>query len=185
MTEADEARSTQVSLEPIVDGAREAVVGIIMGSDSDWPTMQAATEVLDEFGIEWEADVVSAHRMPDAMIAYGKEAERRGLKVIIAGAGGAAHLPGMIASVTPLPVIGVPVPLKHLDGMDSLLSIVQMPAGVPVATVSIGGARNAGLLAARILGTSHAAILNQMVQFQEDLRGEAEAKGEKLRRRLE
>ena len=123
----------------------EAVVGVVMGSDSDWPTMKAAADVLDEFGVPYEADVVSAHRMPQEMITYGRTAHSRGLKVIIAGAGGAAHLPGMLASVTPLPVIGVPVPLKHLDGMDSLLSIVQMPAGVPVATVSIGGARNAGL----------------------------------------
>ena len=127
-------------------------VGVIMGSDSDWPTMQAAAEALDEFGVAYEVAVVSAHRTPDKMIEYGRDAAGRGLKVIIAGAGGAAHLPGMVASVTPLPVIGVPVPLKHLDGMDSLLSIVQMPAGVPVATVSIGGARNAGLLAVRILG---------------------------------
>src|SRR5690349_13167710 len=128
-------------------------VGIVMGSDSDWPTMQEAGNALDELGVAYEADVVSAHRMPDEMLAYGREAHGRGLEVIIAGAGGAAHLPGMLASVTPLPVIGVPVPLKHLDGMDSLLSIVQMPAGVPVATVSIGGARNAGLLAVRILAT--------------------------------
>ena len=128
-------------------------VGIVMGSDSDWPTMQAAAEALTEFGIGFEADVVSAHRMPEEMVAYGREAHGRGLEVIIAGAGGAAHLPGMLASLTPLPVIGVPVPLKYLDGMDSLLSIVQMPAGVPVATVSIGNARNAGLLAARILAT--------------------------------
>lgn len=126
------------------------VVGIVMGSDSDWPTMRAAAEALDDFGVPYEADVVSAHRMPKEMIEYGEQAAERGLKVLIAGAGGAAHLPGMLASVTPLPVIGVPVPLKYLDGMDSLLSIVQMPAGVPVATVSIGGARNAGLLAARI-----------------------------------
>ncbi|MFN3865549.1 MAG: 5-(carboxyamino)imidazole ribonucleotide mutase, partial [Demequina sp.] len=121
------------------------VVGIVMGSDSDWPVMQAAGAALREFGVPYEKDVVSAHRMPDEMIAYGREAEQRGLQVIIAGAGGAAHLPGMLASVTNLPVIGVPVPLAHLDGMDALLSIVQMPAGVPVATVSIGGARNAGL----------------------------------------
>ena len=127
-------------------------VGIVMGSDSDWPVMKAAAEALEEFDVAYEADVVSAHRMPDEMLAYGREAAARGLSVIIAGAGGAAHLPGMLASVTPLPVIGVPVPLKHLDGMDSLLSIVQMPAGVPVATVAVGNARNAGLLAVRILG---------------------------------
>ena len=119
-------------------------VGIVMGSDSDWPTMKAAAEACEEFGVPYEADVVSAHRMPDEMLAYGREAAGRGLSVIIAGAGGAAHLPGMLAAVTPLPVIGVPVPLKYLDGMDSLLSIVQMPAGVPVATVAIGNARNAG-----------------------------------------
>ena len=130
---------------------QQPVVGVVMGSDSDWPVMEAAATALEEFGIAYEADVVSAHRMPTEMIEYGRRAHERGLRVIIAGAGGAAHLPGMLASVTPLPVIGVPVPLKTLDGMDSLLSIVQMPAGVPVATVSIGGARNAGLLAARIL----------------------------------
>ncbi|WP_084077142.1 5-(carboxyamino)imidazole ribonucleotide mutase [Demequina sp. NBRC 110057] len=164
----------------------DAVVGIVMGSDSDWPTMAAAAEALDEFGIPYEKDVVSAHRMPDEMIAYGREAEARGIRVIIAGAGGAAHLPGMLASVTTLPVIGVPVPLKHLDGMDSLLSIVQMPAGVPVATVSIGGARNAGLLAARILGASEgpsgAAVRERMRHFQARLRDVAYAKGEALRR---
>ena len=128
-----------------------AVVGLVMGSDSDWPVMEQAALALEEFEVPYEADVVSAHRMPDEMIAYGQGAADRGLRVVIAGAGGAAHLPGMLASVTPLPVIGVPVPLAHLDGLDSLLSIVQMPAGVPVATVSVGGARNAGLLAARIL----------------------------------
>ena len=122
-------------------------VGIVMGSDSDWPVMEAAAEALKEFDVAYEADVVSAHRMPDEMLAYGREAAERGLAVIIAGAGGAAHLPGMLAAVTPLPVIGVPVALKHLDGIDSLLSIVQMPSGVPVATVAVGNARNAGLLA--------------------------------------
>ncbi|WP_269929215.1 5-(carboxyamino)imidazole ribonucleotide mutase [Kocuria massiliensis] len=130
------------------------LVGLVMGSDSDWPTLEAAADVLEDFGIAYEAKVVSAHRMPEEMIEYGKSAEQRGLRVIIAGAGGAAHLPGMLASVTVLPVIGVPVQLKTLDGMDSLLSIVQMPAGVPVATVSINGAKNAGLLAARILGSA-------------------------------
>ena len=145
-------------------------VGIVMGSDSDWPVMQAAAEALEEFEIGFEADVVSAHRMPEEMLAYGKEAAGRGLRVIIAGAGGAAHLPGMLASVTPLPVIGVPVPLKYLDGMDSLLSIVQMPAGVPVATVSIGGARNAGLLAVRILATSDPALLDRMRAYQDTLK---------------
>ena len=128
-----------------------------MGSDSDWPVMEAAVVALEELGVACEVDVVSAHRMPEEMVEYGRSAEARGLRVIIAGAGGAAHLPGMLASVTPLPVIGVPVPLKYLDGMDSLLSIVQMPAGVPVATVSVGGARNAGLLAARILGAGEGA----------------------------
>nr|WP_220462765.1 5-(carboxyamino)imidazole ribonucleotide mutase [Flaviflexus equikiangi] len=159
-------------------------VGVVMGSDSDWPVMEAATIALDEFGIEWEADVVSAHRMADEMIAYGTTAKERGLSVIIAGAGGAAHLPGMLASVTTLPVIGVPVPLAHLDGMDSLLSIVQMPAGVPVATVSIGGARNAGLLAARILSVTDPAIADAMKEFQESLAEAARAKGDSLRRRL-
>src|SRR3954449_8905888 len=143
-----------------------ARVGIVMGSDSDWPTMEAAATALGEFGIAYEADVVSAHRMPDEMLAYGREAHARGLRVIIAGAGGAAHLPGMLASVTPLPVIGVPVALKYLDGMDSLLSIVQMPAGVPVATVSIAGARNAGLLAVRILATGDETLRDRMERFQ-------------------
>jgi len=156
-------------------------VGIVMGSDSDWPTMEAAATALAEFGIAYEADVVSAHRMPDEMLAYGREAHARGIEVIIAGAGGAAHLPGMLAAVTPLPVIGVPVALKHLDGMDSLLSIVQMPAGVPVATVSIGNARNAGLLAVRILATGDAALTERMVAFQADLADVARAKGEKIR----
>nr|NLD39809.1 5-(carboxyamino)imidazole ribonucleotide mutase [Actinomycetales bacterium] len=161
-----------------------ARVGIVMGSDSDWPVMEAAAEVLGEFGIEHEVGVVSAHRMPQEMIRYGGEAAGRGLRVIIAGAGGAAHLPGMLASVTPLPVIGVPVPLRYLDGMDSLLSIVQMPAGVPVATVSIGGARNAGLLAARILGASDPGVREQMVRFQDGLREVAAEKGRALAERL-
>src|SRR4249919_1827927 len=141
-------------------------VGIVMGSDSDWPVMKAAATALAEFDVPYEADVVSAHRMPEEMLAYGKEAAGRGLRVLIAGAGGAAHLPGMLAAVTPLPVIGVPVPLEHLDGLDSLLSIVQMPAGVPVATVSIGGARNAGLLAVRILGAADATLRERMATFQ-------------------
>ena len=161
------------------------VVGVVMGSDSDWPVMEQAAIALRELGIGYEADVVSAHRMPDAMLAYGRAASDRGLRVIVAGAGGAAHLPGMLAAVTPLPVIGVPVPLRHLDGMDSLLSIVQMPAGVPVATVSIGGARNAGLLAARILGAGEgeeaARIRAAMVAFQDTLREVATAKGQALR----
>ncbi len=156
-------------------------VGIVMGSDSDWPTMEAAATLLDEFGVTHEADVVSAHRMPDEMLAYGRAAHERGLEVVIAGAGGAAHLPGMLASVTPLPVIGVPVPLKHLDGMDSLLSIVQMPAGVPVATVSIAGARNAGLLAVRILAAGDPALTAKMLAFQQELADAARAKGSKLR----
>lgn len=158
-----------------------ARVGIVMGSDSDWPVMQAAAEALAEFDVEIEADVVSAHRMPDEMLAYGREAAGRGIEVIIAGAGGAAHLPGMLAAVTPLPVIGVPVPLKALDGMDSLLSIVQMPAGVPVATVAIGGARNAGLLAVRILASGDAGLRQRMVDFQAELRRTATDKGAVVR----
>jgi len=156
-------------------------VGIVMGSDSDWPTMKAAADALEEFGVPFEADVVSAHRMPDEMLAYGREAAGRGLSVIIAGAGGAAHLPGMLAAVTPLPVIGVPVALKYLDGMDSLLSIVQMPTGVPVATVAIGNARNAGLLAVRILATSDAGLRTKMEEFAESLAKEARAKGQSVR----
>jgi 5-(carboxyamino)imidazole ribonucleotide mutase len=157
------------------------VVGLVMGSDSDWPVMRAAAEALEEFGVPYEADVVSAHRMPREMISYGSTAAERGLRVIIAGAGGAAHLPGMLASVTPLPVIGVPVPLAHLDGMDSLLSIVQMPAGVPVATVSVGGARNAGLLAVRILAAADEELRAKMTKFQDQLAVAARAKGEALR----
>ncbi|NUR90092.1 MAG: 5-(carboxyamino)imidazole ribonucleotide mutase [Nonomuraea sp.] len=161
------------------------MIGIVMGSDSDWPVMKAAAEAVAEFGVPFEADVVSAHRMPVEMIDYGRQAASRGIKVIIAGAGGAAHLPGMLASVTPLPVIGVPVPLKYLDGMDSLLSIVQMPAGVPVATVAVGGARNAGLLAVRILGVSDPALRERMEEFQGRLKEQAYAKGEKLRAEAE
>ncbi|HEY1701717.1 MAG TPA: 5-(carboxyamino)imidazole ribonucleotide mutase [Trebonia sp.] len=159
-------------------------VGVVMGSDSDWPVMGAAAEALDEFGVPYEADVVSAHRMPKEMIAYGESAASRGLKVIIAGAGGAAHLPGMLASVTPLPVIGVPVPLKYLDGLDSLLSIVQMPAGIPVATVAVGGARNAGLLAVRILAAADEGLRVKMTEFQETLAQQAHAKGAALRKKL-
>jgi 5-(carboxyamino)imidazole ribonucleotide mutase len=158
-----------------------ARVGIVMGSDSDWPTMKAAADALEEFGVGYEADVVSAHRMPEEMLAYGKEAAGRGLRVIVAGAGGAAHLPGMLASVTPLPVIGVPVALKYLDGMDSLLSIVQMPAGVPVATVAVGNARNAGLLAVRILAASDEDLRQKMVDFQSSLRDSAREKGKAVR----
>jgi 5-(carboxyamino)imidazole ribonucleotide mutase len=159
-----------------------AVVGIVMGSDSDWPVMEQAAAAVAEFDVPYEVDVLSAHRMPREMVAYGEQAAGRGLKVIIAGAGGAAHLPGMLAGVTPLPVIGVPVPLAHLDGIDSLLSIVQMPAGVPVATVSIGGARNAGLLAVRILAASDEDLRVRMEAFQRDLNAAARAKGENLRR---
>ncbi|MGV9367897.1 MULTISPECIES: 5-(carboxyamino)imidazole ribonucleotide mutase [unclassified Amycolatopsis] len=144
-------------------------VGVIMGSDSDWPTLEAAGAALDEFGVEYEVGVYSAHRTPQRMLDYATSAASRGLRVIIAGAGGAAHLPGMVASATVLPVIGVPVPLKYLDGLDSLLSIVQMPAGVPVATVSVGGARNAGLLAVRILAASDEGLRAKMAKFQADL----------------
>lgn len=161
----------------------EPLVSIVMGSDSDWPTMEPAAKALEEFGVAYEADVVSAHRMPEDMVTFGREAHRRGIKVIIAGAGGAAHLPGMLASLTPLPVIGVPVALKHLEGMDSLLSIVQMPAGVPVATVAIGNARNAGLLAVRMLSVADPALQEKMLKFQDELRGLARAKGEKIRAR--
>ena len=144
-------------------------VGIVMGSDSDWPVMEAAADALAEFGVPVEVDVVSAHRMPVEMIEYGRTAAERGLRVIVAGAGGAAHLPGMTASMTPLPVIGVPVPLAQLDGLDSLLSIVQMPGGVPVATVAVGNARNAGLLAVRMLGIADPKLLDAMASFQADL----------------
>lgn len=157
------------------------VVGIIMGSDSDWPVMEAAAAALAEFGIPYEADVVSAHRMPREMAAYAESAAERGLRAIIAGAGGAAHLPGMVASLTPLPVIGVPIPLTHLDGLDSLLSIAQMPAGVPVATVAVGNARNAGLLAVRILAASDPGLRARMEAFQESLRASALEKGARVR----
>jgi 5-(carboxyamino)imidazole ribonucleotide mutase len=158
-----------------------ARVGIVMGSDSDWPTMSAAAQACAEFDVAHEADVVSAHRMPEEMLAYGREAAGRGLQVVIAGAGGAAHLPGMLAAVTPLPVIGVPVPLKHLDGMDSLLSIVQMPTGVPVATVGIGNARNAGLLAVRILAATDESLRERVREFQAALAETARAKGVTVR----
>jgi 5-(carboxyamino)imidazole ribonucleotide mutase len=160
------------------------VVGVVMGSDSDWPVMEAAAAALAEFDVAYEADVVSAHRMPREMIAYGEQAAGRGLKVIIAGAGGAAHLPGMLAAVTPLPVIGVPVPLKYLDGLDSLLSIVQMPAGIPVATVAVGGARNAGLLAVRILAAADDDLRARVTEFQVRLAAQAKAKGAALRDQL-
>ncbi|WP_187774267.1 5-(carboxyamino)imidazole ribonucleotide mutase [Lolliginicoccus suaedae] len=159
-------------------------VGLIMGSDSDWPVMQAAAEALAEFEVPFEVGVISAHRTPQRMLDYATGAAEAGIKVIIAGAGGAAHLPGMVASATPLPVIGVPVPLKHLDGMDSLLSIVQMPAGVPVATVSIGGARNAGLLAVRILAAQDPALRARMEEFQQQLHQMVLGKDEALRRSL-
>jgi 5-(carboxyamino)imidazole ribonucleotide mutase len=166
--------------------SEQPLVGVVMGSDSDWPVMEAVSTVLDEFDVPHEVDVVSAHRMPREMLEYGLKAAERGLRVLVAGAGGAAHLPGMLASVTPLPVIGVPVPLQHLDGMDSLLSIVQMPAGVPVATVSVGGARNAGLLAVRILAAGDSeqasALRQRMSAFQAELNAQATAKGERLRR---
>jgi 5-(carboxyamino)imidazole ribonucleotide mutase len=147
----------------------DPLVGIVMGSDSDWPVMEPAARALDEFGVPWEAHVVSAHRTPRRMLEYAETAAGRGLRVIVAGAGGAAHLPGMVAAATPLPVIGVPRPLDRLDGLDSLLSIVQMPAGVPVATVSIGGGRNAGLLAVRILAAADPALRSRVTQFQADL----------------
>ena len=159
----------------------QPLVGIIMGSDSDWPVMQEAAAALTEFGIAYEADVVSAHRMPKDMLAYAESAEERGLRVVIAGAGGAAHLPGMVASMTPVPVIGVPIPLTHLEGLDSLLSIAQMPAGVPVATVAVGNARNAGLLAVRMLGIADPALRDAMRAFQSRLRDVAIEKGATVR----
>jgi len=161
-----------------------SLVGVIMGSDSDWPVLSAAAEVLAEFGVAYEARVVSAHRTPRDMVDYAATAADRGLRVIVAGAGGAAHLPGMVASLTPLPVIGVPVPLAHLDGLDSLLSIVQMPAGVPVAAVSVAGARNAGLLAVRILGVADPALRARMAAYQEELAIHARAKDADLQARL-
>lgn len=156
-------------------------VAIIMGSDSDWPTMEAAATVLDDFGISYTAEVVSAHRMPEEMADFAKSAVKSGYKVIIAGAGGAAHLPGMVASLTALPVIGVPVPLANLEGMDSLLSIVQMPAGIPVATVGIGNAKNAGILAARILATGDNTLLAKVESAMQKLNEEAKSKGAALK----
>ena len=161
-----------------------ALVGIVMGSDSDWPVMQGAAQALTEFDVPHEVRVVSAHRTPRDMLDWAEGASGRGVRVVIAGAGGAAHLPGMVASMTPLPVIGVPVPLTHLDGMDSLLSIVQMPAGVPVATVSIGGARNAGLLAVRILGASDEDLRDRMTAFQAALAQSARDKDAALQKLL-
>ena len=160
----------------------QPLVGICMGSDSDWPTMQAAADALDEFNVPYEVNVVSAHRMPHEMVDYGATAVDRGLRVIIAGAGGAAHLPGMLAALTPMPVIGVPVAVGSLDGMDSLLSIVQMPAGVPVATVAIGNARNAGLLAVRMLAVADPDLMALMADFQRDLNASAKLKGQKIKR---
>lgn len=162
----------------------EPLVGLIMGSDSDWPTVKPAAEVLAEFGVPFEVGVVSAHRTPEKMLAYAKSAHERGLKAIIACAGGAAHLPGMVAAATPLPVIGIPRALKDLDGLDSLLSIVQMPGGVPVATVSIGGAKNAGLLAVRILSAGDPALVEKMAAYQENMAAEVEKKDENLRSKL-
>lgn len=161
--------------------SEQPLVGICMGSDSDWPTMRAAADALDDFDVAYEKLVLSAHRMPLDMVEYGRTAVDRGLKIIIAGAGGAAHLPGMLASLTPLPVIGVPVVTGALDGMDSLLSIVQMPAGVPVATVAIGNARNAGLLAVRMLATGDSELLAAMQQHQQDLHDQAAAKNANLK----
>ena len=159
-------------------------VGVIMGSDSDWPVMEAAADALAEFDVPFEVGVISAHRTPARMLDYARGAASRGIEVIIAGAGGAAHLPGMVAAATPLPVLGVPVPLSTLDGMDSLLSIVQMPAGVPVACVAIGGARNAGLLAVRILAASDEVLRRRMGEFQKDLEAAVLTKDSELRRRL-
>lgn len=161
-------------------GESPRLVAVAMGSDSDMPVMQAAVDALAEFGITAEVRILSAHRTPDEMIAFARSAEARGIRVIVAGAGGAAHLPGMLASATPLPVIGVPVPITQLNGLDALLSIVQMPAGVPVATVAIGNARNAGLLAVRILGVGDAALREQMRAFQEVLAEQVRAKDRKL-----
>jgi 5-(carboxyamino)imidazole ribonucleotide mutase len=164
--------------------SRTPRVAIYMGSDSDWSVMQDASHVLDEFGVPHEVEVVSAHRTPGKMIDFGRKAAGRGIRVIIAGAGGAAHLPGMLASVTTLPVVGVPVPLARLDGLDSLLSIVQMPAGIPVATVSIGGAKNAGLLAVRILATSDEQLASALEKYAGDLEAAVEQKNQALKDRL-
>ncbi len=161
-----------------------ASIAIVMGSDSDWKVMQQAQQVLTEFGVESEVEVLSAHRTPEKMISWGKEAAAKGIKIIIAGAGGAAHLPGMLASVSSLPVIGVPVSLNNLDGMDSLLSIVQMPAGVPVATVSIDGAKNAGLLALKILGISDSSIQKKLDNYRADLQKLVEEKNQNLKSSL-
>ena len=168
-------------MSDVIVNSSTPLVGVVMGSDSDWRVMADASAALSEFGIAHEVEVVSAHRTPDKLISYGRSARERGLRVIIAGAGGAAHLPGMLASVTTLPVVGVPVPLALLDGMDSLLSIVQMPAGIPVATVSIGGARNAGLLAARILAAADDDLAQQLSEFSEQLAELVETKNQRLK----
>ena len=178
MTTPDPADAT--TGDPTTSDPTTPRVAVVMGSDSDWPVMEPAVEALEQFGIGFEVHVLSAHRTPDAMIAYGRAAAGTGIRVIIAGAGGAAHLPGMIASVTTLPVIGVPVPLKTLDGLDSLLSIVQMPAGIPVATVSIGGGRNAGILAARMIGAHDPRVAEALAAFARDLEGQVAAKNEAL-----
>lgn len=162
----------------------QPLVGVVMGSDSDWSVMSDAVEALKEFGIDFEVEVLSAHRTPERMIEWGKAAAGRGLKVVIAGAGGAAHLPGMLASVTTLPVIGVPVPLAKLDGLDSLLSIVQMPAGIPVATVSIGGAKNAGILAARVIGAFDEALSRRLAEYTESLAAIVAEKNAKLKSQI-
>lgn len=162
----------------------EIQVGIIMGSDSDLPTMEGAADMLDEFGVGYEMTVVSAHRTPQRMVEYASQAHERGLEVIIAGAGGAAHLPGMVAAITPLPVIGVPVPLKYLDGMDSLLSIVQMPSGVPVATVAVGNSKNAGILAAQIVGIKEGAVREKVLQFKAELESQVDEKIANVENRL-
>jgi len=164
--------------------AAAPLVSIIMGSDSDWPTMRAAADILGELGIAFEADVVSAHRTPDKMVEFARAAADRGIRVVIAGAGGAAHLPGMVASLTTLPVIGVPVQLARLDGLDSLLSIVQMPAGIPVATMAINGAANAGLLAARIIGTTDAGVRSSLAEYADGLEQVVERKARALREAL-
>jgi 5-(carboxyamino)imidazole ribonucleotide mutase len=161
---------------------QKALVGIIMGSDSDLPVMEAAARVLEDFGVSYELSIVSAHRTPDVLVSYARAAEKNGLKVIIAGAGGAAHLPGMTAAMTVLPVIGVPVTTKSMDGLDSLLSIAQMPPGIPVATVAINGAKNAGLLAISILGTSDAKLLVKLSKFKDTMNKEVKAKAAKLRK---
>jgi 5-(carboxyamino)imidazole ribonucleotide mutase len=182
MSETTKNHSTSQSTSSQSPGVAP-LVSIVMGSDSDWSVMESAASVCAEFDVAHEADVVSAHRMPRQMMAFAEAAADRGVRVIIAGAGGAAHLPGMIASMTTLPVIGVPVPLAHLDGMDSLMSIVQMPSGVPVATVGIGNARNAGLLAVRMLAMTDPDLAVRLADFAESLRESAQAKAERIRRR--